>query len=613
PLPEVEENLMAKTMTKSAEKLADLMRPEKYIKQKEETEKDAVSVPERPADKEVSASLEEVIGGKWFAKIGIVVIILGVSFFLKYAFDNDWIGEQGRVILGVLSGIVVLGLGEKTIRKYKTYGQVVSGGGLALLYLSVYASFGFYHLVPQLAAFIFVGLVTGIGIALSLRYNALSLIGMAIFGGFLTPILISTGENNLVGLFSYVLLLDLAILAVSVFKKWRELNVLGFVGTAIIYLTWSGRFYSEDQLLSVMIFLSLFFVVYSISSLIYNLVKNEESTGTEQILTLVTGVAFFGTSYSLLNHDYHLAMAPFALVMAIYYFIWAYSVRSITPKDEKLFNFLAFLTVGFITLAIPIHFKQNIVTIGWIIEAVLLLYLGTKVNQRTIIVFGSTIASFVIFRLLFIDSGLNIGDSLVFFNKRFLTYVLGIIAFYLISYIFRNNTAGIDDKNMVEQLKKLMAVSLIVANFFTLFSISQELIVYHDKEIREIKAEQNRIVQQSKEEHGRDYYRYYYKDNEYLAIQEKINNINYRKSIALSLYWLFYAIVLLVIGFIGRYKAVRVGGILLLAVSIGKLFFYDLWSLGTLYRIISSISLGIVLMSISFIYQKYKDKIREII
>src|SRR4030042_5265813 len=135
---------------------------------------------ESPIRKE---NLEEQIGGQWFAKIGIFVLLLGVSFFLKYAFDNNWIGETGRVLMGIIAGIALLGAGEKLIRNYFLYGQILSGGGLAMLYLSVYAAFGFYELLPAIAAFAFMALVTGAGIALRLRYHAESLLGIAIFGG----------------------------------------------------------------------------------------------------------------------------------------------------------------------------------------------------------------------------------------------------------------------------------------------------------------------------------------------------------------------------------------------------------------------------------------------
>jgi uncharacterized membrane protein len=165
------------------------------------------------------------------------------------------------------------------------------------------------------------------------------------------------------------------------FKKWRWLNILGFFGTVLVFLSWSGRFYNEDELFVTMLFLTLFFITYSISSLVYNLVRNEKSSGVEQTLTLMAGVIFFASSYAMLNPSYHVFMGFFALIMAIYYFLWAYLVRAITPDDENLYSFLAFLTVGFITLAIPLQFEGKIISIGWAIEAVIMIILGIKTEK----------------------------------------------------------------------------------------------------------------------------------------------------------------------------------------------------------------------------------------
>ncbi|PJB20710.1 hypothetical protein CO115_00800 [Candidatus Falkowbacteria bacterium CG_4_9_14_3_um_filter_36_9] len=560
--------------------------------------------------------LEEKIGGKWFAKIGIAAIVIGVSFFLKYAFDNNWIGETGRVIIGIIAGLGLLFLGEKTIRKYATYGQIISGGGIAVLYLSIFAAYNFYHLIPQLLSFFVMAVITAIGFLLSLRYNAVSLMAVAILGGFATPFLISTGVNNQFGLFFYILILDIAILVISIFKKWRELNIIGYIGTVIVFIAWGERFYTDDQLLATIFFLSLFFIVYSISSLIYNIVKKEESSGIEQILTLLTGVAYFGACYGLLDKDYHAFMGFFALILAIYYLLWAYLVKVITPKDENLYSFLAFLTVGFITLAIPIQFKQNIITIGWAIEALIILYLGFKTNSKRIVIFSFIVSTLVMARLLFIDASIVLNNFIVIFNKRFFAFFFVIITFYIASYIIKKSILFNSAENNILQLKKLLALWLIAANLLTLFSINQEIISYYQKEVNKIQVEKSKLDKEwniyNNNYIGTNSYGKFEKYNTGI-INTKIRNIEYRRSITLSLFWLLYAIILLIIGFIGRYKLVRVGGIILLALSILKLFFYDLWSLGTLYRIISSISLGIVLLLISFVYQKYKDKIKEII
>lgn len=549
------------------------------------------------------SNLEENIGGKWFARIGMAALVLGVSFFLKYAFDNNWIGEAGRVMIGIIAGIALLSLGEKFIRKYFVYGQLISGGGLAVLYLSIFVAFDSYHLISQIPAFLIMTLITAVGIVLSIRYDAISLVIVSTLGGFLTPFLVSTGENNEVELFSYILILDLAILAISMFKKWRWLNILGFFGTVLVFLSWSGRFYNEDELFVTMLFLTLFFITYSISSLVYNLVRNEKSSGVEQMLTLMAGVIFFASSYAMLNPSYHVFMGFFALIMAIYYFLWAYLVRAITPDDENLYSFLAFLTVGFITLAIPLQFEGKIISIGWAIEAVIMIILGIKTEKVAFKAFGTFMFGLATMRLLFVDSEHGNKD-MVLLNEVMFTYFIVIILAYASAYIFRLFSSDTEEKNDFLATKQLIALFLIVANFLTVFSLSREITYKYDQDKRAYQLQEEKRYTENVRT-GKT------QDSSYMY--EKLDKIDSKSSVSLSLFWLFYGIILVVVGFLARIKGVRIGGLLLFTLAILKLFFYDLWSMGTLYRIISSMSLGVVLLTISFAYQKYKDKIKEII
>jgi uncharacterized membrane protein len=556
-------------------------------------------------------SLEENIGGKWFARIGIAALILGISFFLKYAFDNDWIGETGRVMIGILIGLILLSIGEKTIRKYFLYGQIITGGGIAVLYLSIFSAYNFYHLIGSFAAFFIMIVITAVGIILSLRYDALSLMTVAIIGGFATPLMASSGVNNQLGLLSYLVLLDLSILTIALFKKWRSVNIVGFIGTAILFFAWGEEFYTKQDLGMTLFFLTLFFLIFSLSSLVYNIFKKEKSTGIEQLLTLATAVVYFSVSYGLLNDDWHSILGFFAMIMAIYYFIWAFVVRNITPEDESLYGFLAFLTVGFVTLAIPIQFKQNIITISWAIEAVILMIIGTKVSKAPLITFSSVVGLLAFLRFLMLDNMKYDEFTIAIFNGVFLTAIMLVGAFYGIAYVVNafldENLPGISIKK-----KLLIALFVVTANFVTIFSISREITQYYDRDIRSLYTTQNSSAQQSMGSlmGGNSSIAY---EKIYQANREKIKSIRNKSSISLSIFWLVYSIILLVVGIFGKYKGVRIGGLALLMLAILKLFFFDLWSLGTLYRIISSISLGLVLLMTSFVYQRYKDSIKEII
>lgn len=550
-------------------------------------------------------SLEQNIGGKLFAKIGIAALVIGVAFFIKYAFDNNWINETGRVVIGIIVGIVLLFLGNKTSKKYFTYSQILSGGGISILYLSIFATFNFYHLISQPIAFFIMALITAMGIAMSFYYDSVFLIVISIIGGFSTPFLLSTGVNNQFGLFFYILILDSAILFVSFFKKWREFNIVGFIGTVLVFSIWFSQFYTSSQLFSTIFFLTIFFIIYSISSLIFNLIYKEKSSGIEQFLTLMSGVIYFASSYAILNRDYHDFMGLFSIIIAIYYLIWVVIVRKATPDDVSLYGFLVSLAIGFITLAIPIQFKQNLITIGWLIEAVILLTLGLKIRKDTVKSFGVAVFLLTATKLLFVDSMAGKPEDLIVFNKIFLTFIFAIVGGYLMTYLIKKYSSGDSAKESFFQPKSIVVMFIIIANFFTLFSISREVNFYYEKQINGMKKELSNL--------SPNYSGVHYNTPQFKSVNDSIEKIENKKSITLSLFWLLYGIILIGIGIIKRSKILRIGGLAVLMISILKLFFYDLWSLGTLYRIISSISLGVVLLSISFVYQKYRDKLKEII
>ena len=193
-----------------------------------------------------SEDLEGTIGKLWLNRIGIVAILIGVAYFLKYAFDSGWIGPGGRVAIGLIAGIAVIVWSESFRRKGSVaFSYSLKAVGIGILYLSLWAASQYFHLVPASVAFVAMILVTASTITLALTQDAEILAVYAMIGGFSTPALVSTGENHEIILFSYVLLLDLAILAMVAFKPWRRIVWGAMLGTAIMYIGWAAQYYDS--------------------------------------------------------------------------------------------------------------------------------------------------------------------------------------------------------------------------------------------------------------------------------------------------------------------------------------------------------------------------------
>lgn len=147
---------------------------------------------------------EKFIGENIANKIGIAVLVLGISFFIKYAIDKDWIHESGRVIIGLISGGILIGFAHYFRNQYRSFSSVLVGGGLSVFYFSIAFAFHQYHLISQTTAFISMVIISGLGVFLSLFYNRQELAILATIGGFITPFLVSTGQDNYSALFTYL-------------------------------------------------------------------------------------------------------------------------------------------------------------------------------------------------------------------------------------------------------------------------------------------------------------------------------------------------------------------------------------------------------------------------
>lgn len=220
------------------------------------------SLPPPPSD-EPPTSLEDAIGGRLMLWVGAVVLVLGVGFFLKYAFDNAWITEPMRVALGLLAGGALIAAGVRfQSRGYRAYGQILAGGGLAVLYLAVYAAFSFYALIGRTPAFVALVVVTAGAATLADRHRAIGLALMAVGGGFLAPFLVGGGTGAQVTLFTYDALLVVGALYLANRQDWPSLNAVSFVLTVFTIAAWAGEYYAPHKWLRTELFLTLFCVLF---------------------------------------------------------------------------------------------------------------------------------------------------------------------------------------------------------------------------------------------------------------------------------------------------------------------------------------------------------------
>jgi uncharacterized membrane protein len=523
-----------------------------------------------------SEPLESKIGKLWLNRIGIFAILIGVSYFIKYAFDNGWIGPTGRVALGILAGIGLVLWSEHFRGKgYVAFSYSLKAVGVGTLYLSLWGAFQVYHLVPGWLAFAAMIVVTGFTITLSLTQDAEILAAFALIGGFSTPVLLSTGQNHEIVLFSYVCLLDLAMVAIVASKPWRRLLVGSFIGTAILYIGWFADYYTKAQRPVTEIFVLVFALIFATIPLLTPLTKSRWHAGfsiTLTLLPLFNAAALFLSLFAMYDTE-RVTLTWYALGLAAAYLLLSSQFKRRAGSDPDVVRTINLLhiaiAIAFITIAIPLKLNAHWITIGWLIESAVLLLVAVRTRTDFLRYFAVATLALGIIRLLAYD---NFSVQTLVFNARFATYL---VAIAILAGIV---AAG--DRFAKEGERPFVLFAGIVLNLLALYALTLEASGYFGRQITHLY-----LVPR----HGG------------YAPQQQIE---FARNFSYSAIWLAYGAGLMTFGFWKRSAFVRWQALALIAFTIGKVFLYDVSALQQGYRILSFIALGAVLMGISYIYHR---------
>ncbi|MEK6551496.1 MAG: DUF2339 domain-containing protein [Pseudomonadota bacterium] len=330
-----------------------------------------------------TATREFLFGGNTAVRIGVVVLFFGVAFLLKYAADRNLFPVELRLTTAALGGLVLLVFGWRLRLRLPGYALALQGGAVGILYLTVFAALRLYHLIPPALAFGLLALVAVFSAVLAVAQNARSLAVLGAAGGFLAPVLASTGAGQHVLLFSYYALLNAGILAIAWFRAWRSLNLLGFVFTFVIGALWGRKYYQPDLFASTEPFLILFTLMYIGIAVLYALRQPLKLTGLVDG-TLVFGVPLIGfTLQAVLLRPYEFGLAWSALALGGLYLSLAMLLwRRLAEKSRLLTESFLALGIGFATLAVPLAFDGRWTAAAWALEGAALLWVGVRQQQR---------------------------------------------------------------------------------------------------------------------------------------------------------------------------------------------------------------------------------------
>ncbi len=519
--------------------------------------KAAVVAPSLPPPATSAPDWENLLAGHWLNRIGILAMVFGVAFFLRYAFQSGWVGPAGRVLIGFVAGALLLAWSVRLDRAgYRYFSDGIAGLGTAVLYLALYAAWNFYHLIAQPLAFSGMVLVTAWLTRWAWRRQTRGLILLAYIAGLLIPALLSTGTDQHLALFSFLAVLDTAFLALSERLQWQPPQRLGWAATQIYFWYWYERFYHRD-LLGITFSFGLIFFALFLSPMAWAVLKRLKPDRRPP-LAIADTVFLLVISTLLLwpDHRWPLTLLTLAIAAALCAVVLKAGERVWTGERATL----AGLALALVTVAVPYRLDGNWIPVTWSLEALALVAGGFHWRLSGLRRAGLLVFAAAGFRLLFMTAALPVHQLLL--NRRFATFAVAVACMLAARWWAQRD--GLARRERAES-----AILEAGLHVFALVALSLEVW-----------------------------------DVLHRAGARGIVDIRLAPQLGLSLLWTVYASGLMLLGVRGQHRMSRWQALALFALVIAKVFFYDLSFLSSGYRILSFLVLGALLLGVSFLYQR---------
>ena len=333
------------------------------------------STPARP-----TLGLEQRIGARWATWVGIVVILVAAALFLKWAFDNEYLGPAARVGVGIVGGLLMLLLGLLLHRRQDVpyLSEGLAGGGLGWLYLSLFAAHSLYDLMGPAPAFASMFAVTLLGTLVAVLSGRLSTAVLAVLGGLLTPVLLAVEHPDERNLLAYLLVLDVLALLVARFRTWQILTRLAWVGSALLLAQPLLAASAAPHWLTRLLLLSALFLVFLAAPLFRERATGRRTQPIDLLLVVANAAGYFWVVYLTLEGVRPGLEGPWAVALAVLYRIVSSDYASRVTDDPVPVLLHEGVSWTFLTLAIPLALDVQWITLAWAVEGVMLLWLAAR-------------------------------------------------------------------------------------------------------------------------------------------------------------------------------------------------------------------------------------------
>ncbi len=431
------------------------------------------------------SALQTLLTENWLSKVGIITLVLGVAFFVKYAIDQDWINEIGRVGIGILAGVAILGVGHRLRKNYHLLSSLMVGGGIAVFYITIAIAFREYQLFGSAATFAILVAITAFAVCFALLYNRQELALFALLGGYASPLLASSGTGNYVVLFTFLLILNTGMLVVAMRKRWNIIGIISYICT--LGFVWGWLFSGfKEQYAGATLFAVLFFVQFYLLALL-EYFRAQRITAFQVAVILSNNLSLLlACTFIFKNYPLHIMGLITILIGAANAVVMIVLMR-VRQIDQRMLYLIIAVVLSFVSLAVPVQLKGHVITMFWAAEAVILLALWLRSRIR---VFhgGFLIMCALVLISFFMDAAKNyvydyseagVHSMLpVVFNRIFITGLVVIVSLALCRWLIGRETEMEPDEGIfpARYVTPALTFALITMSFLIpAFEINYQL------------------------------------------------------------------------------------------------------------------------------------------
>lgn len=512
---------------------------------------------------------ETFIGQKAFGWVAVVLFLFSAAFFLRYAYQNNWIGPVGRVAIGELFGAGLIVAGVRYLHKGLTrFSTMLMSAGIVAVYLATYSAFGFYHLLPQRHAGFFLGVLI-LESMIAAVYCRSGVIGMiSVIGGLLTPVLMQSEQDSYQSFFTYLAILNAGVAVAITLQRWTGVGSVAFCGTQFLFWSWYHANYHPEKFAWSLGFQMIVFAIYLAQALMSARRNTQSATGEDLVRFVANAIFGFVAFRALTQEGWGLWIGTAALVASMIYAAAGRLVLAWRPWDHRLLLTSLAVAVGFIAWAIPVQAEARWISIGWTVMGVFLWMFGLRVSSGFLRAMAAGLGCLAVGRLVMLDLPIYIRDPFIpVFNTTALPS-LGVALLILGSVwrsdrylpgLSRNEQTGIGVAGVTGMTLLWMILSLECHGYF----VSRSMI-------------------------GGD-----------------VELWRWRAQLALTVFWTVFAIVVMRAGFRFDRPRLRWFSMVLFGLTVLKLFIVDMANVQQIYRIVAFFILAVVLGIVARVYQRF--------